>query len=77
MADEVAEAVALRLQPDMNAQSKAYWCDKMGFNIAKRLAIIQIGTDTAVYTLSLSVFALLIAEAVHFVSYLAAPSDCQ
>ncbi len=41
LADEVAEATALRIQPDMNAHSKASWCEQIGFSVAKRLAIIQ------------------------------------
>ena len=41
LADEVAEADAKKLQPDVNMQVAAAWYEKMGFTVAKRLAIIQ------------------------------------
>ena len=41
LADEAAEQVAKLIQPDLNIQNKAKRNGSLGFNVAKRIAIIQ------------------------------------
>ncbi len=41
LADEVAEAAAKRVQPDMNSLKSVKGCEYMGCTVAERIAIIQ------------------------------------
>ena len=41
LADVVAEDAAKRLLPDLNLERKAKWAERVGFGVAKRLALVQ------------------------------------
>ena len=41
LADVVAEEAAKRLLPDLNLERKAKWAERVGFGVAKRLALVQ------------------------------------
>ena len=41
LADTVADAAAIVLEPCLNTVSTAKWCDRIGFSVAKRIAVCQ------------------------------------
>ena len=41
LADVVAEEAAKRLLPDLNLERKAKWAERVGFGVAKRMALVQ------------------------------------
>ena len=41
LADVMAEEAARRLLPDLNLERKARWAERVGFGVAKRLALVQ------------------------------------